>query len=139
MYYIKKNNLQAIEFHYNMKTIYRFKAKHSDSMHGTDKKHSLSNAAFSSDPSNLCGSADTGRNSLLACSVDVNQASVIEVYSGEWKNDKRCGFGISQRSDGLRLVGRNGYLELISFQAIQRLYEIFLKPNKTLNFKITHF
>lgn len=29
-------------------------------------------------------------------------ASVTEVYMGEWKNDKRCGYGISERSDGLR-------------------------------------
>ena len=28
-------------------------------------------------------------------------ASVTETYLGEWKNDKRTGFGISERSDGL--------------------------------------
>ena len=32
-------------------------------------------------------------------------ASVTETYMGEWKNDKRCGFGISERSDGLKYEG----------------------------------
>lgn len=31
--------------------------------------------------------------------------SVTETYMGEWKNDKRTGFGISERSDGLRYEG----------------------------------
>lgn len=32
-------------------------------------------------------------------------ASVTETYLGEWKNDKRSGFGISERSDGLKYEG----------------------------------
>lgn len=32
-------------------------------------------------------------------------ANVTETYMGEWKNDKRSGFGISERSDGLRYEG----------------------------------
>ncbi|XP_046746460.1 junctophilin-1-like [Diprion similis] len=32
-------------------------------------------------------------------------ASVTETYLGEWKNDRRTGFGISERSDGLRYEG----------------------------------
>ena len=32
-------------------------------------------------------------------------ASVTETYMGEWKNDKRSGFGISERSDGLKYEG----------------------------------
>ncbi|CAH2988793.1 unnamed protein product [Chilo suppressalis] len=32
-------------------------------------------------------------------------ASVTETYMGEWKNDKRTGFGVSERSDGLRYEG----------------------------------
>lgn len=32
-------------------------------------------------------------------------ASVVETYYGEWKNDKRTGYGISVRSDGLRYEG----------------------------------
>lgn len=32
-------------------------------------------------------------------------SSVTETYMGEWKNDKRSGFGISERTDGLRYEG----------------------------------
>ncbi|XP_028037343.1 junctophilin-1 isoform X2 [Bombyx mandarina] len=32
-------------------------------------------------------------------------ANIIETYMGEWKNDKRTGYGISERSDGLRYEG----------------------------------
>jgi len=31
--------------------------------------------------------------------------NVTETYMGEWKNDKRSGFGISERSDGLKYEG----------------------------------
>lgn len=31
--------------------------------------------------------------------------SVVETYMGEWKNDKRSGYGISERSDGLKYEG----------------------------------
>lgn len=36
---------------------------------------------------------------------DITDASVTERYSGEWNGDKRCGFGVSERSDGLRYEG----------------------------------
>ncbi|XP_029467809.1 junctophilin-2 [Rhinatrema bivittatum] len=42
-------------------------------------------------------------------------ATTTEVYMGEWKNDKRSGFGVSERSSGLKYEGewldniRNGY------------------------------
>ncbi len=32
-------------------------------------------------------------------------ASVTETYMGDWKNDKRSGFGISERTDGLKYEG----------------------------------
>ena len=35
-------------------------------------------------------------------SIDAN---VIETYMGEWKNDKRSGFGIAERSDGIKYEG----------------------------------
>ena len=44
--------------------------------------------------------------------IDLN---AVETYSGEWKNDKRSGFGISKRTDGLMYEGewennkRHGY------------------------------
>lgn len=31
--------------------------------------------------------------------------AVVETYMGEWKNDKRSGFGIAERSDGLKYEG----------------------------------
>lgn len=42
-------------------------------------------------------------------------ATATEIYCGEWKNDKRTGFGVSRRSDGLQYEGewlgnkRHGY------------------------------
>lgn len=36
---------------------------------------------------------------------DQMDANVTETYMGEWKNDKRSGFGISERSDGLKYEG----------------------------------
>ncbi|VTJ51369.1 Hypothetical predicted protein [Marmota monax] len=51
----------------------------------------------------------------LAVIEDDIDATTTETYVGEWKNDKRAGFGVSQRSDGLRYEGewasnrRHGY------------------------------
>ncbi|KAG5268760.1 hypothetical protein AALO_G00216160 [Alosa alosa] len=42
-------------------------------------------------------------------------ATTTETYNGEWKNDKRCGFGVSERSNGMKYEGewlnnrRHGY------------------------------
>ncbi|KAM9322664.1 junctophilin-1-like isoform 1-T2 [Pholidichthys leucotaenia] len=42
-------------------------------------------------------------------------ATTTESYMGEWKNDKRCGFGVSERSNGMKYEGewlnnkRHGY------------------------------
>lgn len=36
---------------------------------------------------------------------EITDTNVIENYMGEWKNDKRCGFGIAERSDGLKYEG----------------------------------
>ena len=30
---------------------------------------------------------------------------MVEIYSGEWKSDKRSGFGVVERSDGLKYQG----------------------------------
>ena len=43
--------------------------------------------------------------SFLSEEGDIHDPSTTEVYMGEWKNDKRCGFGICERSDGLRYEG----------------------------------
>ncbi|KAG7277251.1 hypothetical protein CRUP_015299 [Coryphaenoides rupestris] len=57
------------------------------------------------------GDADTE----LAAGEDEVDATVTETYCGEWKNDKRTGYGASRRSDGLQYEGewlankRHGY------------------------------
>ncbi|KAM9808354.1 junctophilin-3 [Neosynchiropus ocellatus] len=51
----------------------------------------------------------------LAVPDDDVDATATETYCGEWKNDKRTGFGVSRRSDGLQYEGewlsnkRHGY------------------------------
>uniref|UniRef100_A0A3Q2QAM3 Junctophilin n=1 Tax=Fundulus heteroclitus TaxID=8078 RepID=A0A3Q2QAM3_FUNHE len=51
----------------------------------------------------------------LAVADDDVDATATETYCGEWKNDKRTGFGVSRRSDGLQYEGewlsnkRHGY------------------------------
>ncbi|GCB73113.1 hypothetical protein scyTo_0002356 [Scyliorhinus torazame] len=51
----------------------------------------------------------------LSVIEDDIDATTTETYVGEWKNDKRSGFGLSHRSDGLKFEGewlnnkRHGY------------------------------
>ncbi|XP_060899937.1 junctophilin-1-like [Labrus mixtus] len=59
------------------------------------------------------GDGDTGDDYLpLEDNVD---ATTTESYMGEWKNDKRCGFGVSERTNGMKYEGewlnnkRHGY------------------------------
>ncbi|XP_006641252.2 junctophilin-3 [Lepisosteus oculatus] len=55
-----------------------------------------------------------GEADLSVIEDDVD-ATTTETYVGEWKNDKRAGFGVSRRSDGLHYEGewvgnkRHGY------------------------------
>ncbi|KAM7233933.1 hypothetical protein CapIbe_016069 [Capra ibex] len=55
-----------------------------------------------------------GEAELSAIEDDID-ATTTETYVGEWKSDKRSGFGVSQRSDGLKYEGewagnrRHGY------------------------------
>ncbi|KAL1124100.1 hypothetical protein AAG570_001870 [Ranatra chinensis] len=51
------------------------------------------------------GSLHTNSNASFVVEDEHMDASVTETYLGEWKNDKRSGFGISERSDGLRYEG----------------------------------
>ena len=57
-------------------------------------------------------------------------ANVTETYLGEWKNDKRCGFGVSERSDGLKYEGewynnrKYGY-GVTTFKVISTFYTFF--------------
>jgi len=51
---------------------------------------------------------DEGSNASFVVEVGLDEqldASVVETYMGEWKNDKRSGFGVSERSDGLKYEG----------------------------------
>ena len=43
--------------------------------------------------------------SFLTDEGDIQDPTTTETYMGEWKNDKRCGFGICERSDGIRYEG----------------------------------
>ena len=79
------------------------------------KSNRLSASVSSSTESGLSGGisksdandqADAGSTaSFLSQDGDISDPSTTETYMGEWKNDKRCGFGISERSDGLRYEG----------------------------------
>ncbi len=46
---------------------------------------------------------------------EITDVNCIEIYMGEWKQDKRTGYGIAERSDGLKYEGewfnnkKNGY------------------------------
>ena len=43
------------------------------------------------------------------CEIDIANAvhgpQIVERYCGEWKGDRRTGYGIAERSDGLRYEG----------------------------------
>jgi junctophilin len=47
-------------------------------------------------------SVHTDSNASFIVEDEQLDGTVIETYMGEWKNDKRCGYGISERSDGLK-------------------------------------
>jgi junctophilin len=47
-------------------------------------------------------SVHTDSNASFIVEDEQLDGSVTETYMGEWKNDKRCGYGISERSDGLK-------------------------------------
>eukprot|EP00918_Siedleckia_nematoides_P012580 GHVU01027569.1.p1 GENE.GHVU01027569.1~~GHVU01027569.1.p1 ORF type:complete len:848 (-),score=73.91 GHVU01027569.1:2728-5271(-) len=50
-------------------------------------------------------SMNTDSNLSFISQEDITDINVTETYMGEWKNDKRSGFGISERSDGLKYEG----------------------------------
>lgn len=67
-------------------------------------RSSDSTTSCASDESAATGGYNDHREhgSLVSEFVDAN---ATELYMGEWKNDKRSGFGVSERSDGLRYEG----------------------------------
>ncbi|XP_076634412.1 junctophilin-1-like isoform X3 [Colletes latitarsis] len=58
-----------------------------------------------SSQSQASASVHTDSNASFVIEDEQMDASVTETYLGEWKNDKRTGFGMSERSDGLRYEG----------------------------------
>lgn len=77
-------------------------------------------SALSSNASDTNSTISIGDESLAGAEdfppveADID-ATTTEVYMGEWKNDKRSGYGISERSSGLKYEGewlnnqRHGY------------------------------
>ncbi|XP_029291334.1 junctophilin-2 [Cottoperca gobio] len=77
-------------------------------------------SALSSNASDTHSTISIGDDSLAGAEdfppveADID-ATTTEVYMGEWKNDKRSGYGISERSSGLKFEGewlnnqRHGY------------------------------
>lgn len=51
---------------------------------------------------NFHRSIHTDSNASFTVDEEHLDPSVTEVYMGEWKRDKRDGYGISERSDGLK-------------------------------------
>ena len=65
------------------------------SNNSTDSYHSAVTSA------SMC----TESNLSFVSQDDITDINVTETYMGEWKNDKRSGFGISERTDGLKYEG----------------------------------
>uniref|UniRef100_A0A0N5A4W4 Junctophilin n=1 Tax=Parastrongyloides trichosuri TaxID=131310 RepID=A0A0N5A4W4_PARTI len=81
---------------------------------------SISGSLRSSGSTMSCASVESHGEHRLACNKGMDQEDKIddkttEIYKGEWKNDKRSGFGICERNDGLKYEGewlnnrKNGY------------------------------
>lgn len=82
-----------------------------------DSKHSVKVANIISSHGhtpNSTNTLDDGDQSFIS-QEDVLDNNVVETYMGEWKADKRTGFGLAERSDGLKYEGewfnnkKNGY------------------------------
>uniref|UniRef100_A0A8D8RNB0 Junctophilin-3 n=1 Tax=Cacopsylla melanoneura TaxID=428564 RepID=A0A8D8RNB0_9HEMI len=62
-------------------------------------------SSHSGSQGNVAGSVNDESNASFVVEDEHMDANVTETYMGEWKNDKRAGFGISERSDGLKYEG----------------------------------
>ncbi|XP_034029247.1 junctophilin-2 [Thalassophryne amazonica] len=73
-----------------------------------------SNASDTNSTISIGDESLTGTEDFPPVEADID-ATTTEVYMGEWKNDKRSGYGISERSSGLKYEGewlnnqRHGY------------------------------
>uniref|UniRef100_A0A0R3S661 Junctophilin n=1 Tax=Elaeophora elaphi TaxID=1147741 RepID=A0A0R3S661_9BILA len=84
----------------------RIKKQHST---GDIHQHVTTGSLRSSGSTVSCTSDESehrqGRENPIMSQEDQIDATTTEVYKGEWKNDKRCGFGVGERSDGLKYEG----------------------------------
>ena len=89
-------------------------ASHRTSLLGRQLPEALSRVSFSAtstktarDGPDAVGTTGEGGGSSWhkhRDTIDIDPAAV-EIYSGEWKNDRRSGHGVSERSDGLKYEG----------------------------------
>lgn len=69
-------------------------------------RSSGSTASCASDESAATGFASHhGDHGSFIGADEFVDPQAVETYIGEWKNDKRSGFGVSERSDGLKYEG----------------------------------
>ncbi|KAM6976765.1 junctophilin-2 [Aplochiton taeniatus] len=74
----------------------------------------LSSATSDANSSISCDESLAGADDFPPVEADID-ATTTEIYMGEWKNDRRSGYGISERSSGLKYEGewldnqRHGY------------------------------
>lgn len=59
---------------------------------------------FSEEEDTAGSDSDVTEDSFMVTDETID-GNVIETYMGEWKNDKRSGFGIAERSDGIKYEG----------------------------------
>ncbi|XP_068083311.1 junctophilin-1 isoform X2 [Anabrus simplex] len=101
---IKKSILSGLKIRKQRSTGDLDKRGPSDSMRSTGSSASwVSTESSQSGLTNV--SVHTDSNASFVVQDEQLDPSVTETYMGEWKNDKRSGFGISERSDGLRYEG----------------------------------
>ena len=70
-------------------------------------KSARSTSSFGSSGNESAGmaSAASETNISFISQEEILDPNVTESYTGEWKNDKRSGFGVAERSDGLKYEG----------------------------------
>lgn len=66
---------------------------------------SMTGSLRSSGSTMSCTSEDSLHHGLQQPEEEAVEESAIETYMGEWKNDMRSGFGVCERSDGLKYHG----------------------------------
>ncbi|KAG9510601.1 Junctophilin-3, partial [Fragariocoptes setiger] len=83
--------------------------------HHLDARNQHSNAG---DPPDQYGESASSSAAVFALSpeeLDITDPTTVETYMGEWNLDKRCGYGVCERSDKLKYEGqwsndmKNGY------------------------------